>query len=348
MTGKILCERSIGETRAVAMDQEGRPFKLFIERLNDKEKFAAYGSIHLARVRTISREQGAIFIELENGLEAVLRPNVNQSVHEGMSIRVQIVAEGYGTKRPRAKLAKNTEIFHSAFERWSGSLPGKTSLEVEYVDTGNQKIESAFETALAPDVTLNGGGRLNLMQTPALMAVDIDTAGRFERGTASSRALKINRAAVSQLAYQFELRAIGGLVVVDCIGPLNKDAAQKVKSEFVGTFREISNRRITCLSPSSLGLMEASLERRYAPLSSRLLDTDGSSTPLTTLLKALRQLDIYARHETMSRIALDLPKAAYDIYRNYASELLPAIERTYGRRIAVNTHANHDIRITSL
>lgn len=345
---KVLREQSIGETRAAAFDPEGRPFKLFIDRFTDKINFAGFGRGYRAHVRAIAKSQGGIFVELEDGQDAVMRPDPNRPVNEGMQVDVEVVAEAYMDKSARVTLSTPSEMQANAFDIWMRQFPASHTLHVEDVPVGNKDIQTAFDAALENAVTLAGGGNIRIAPTPALTAIDIDTSGRSDRGSAGSRALSVNRAAVAEIARQIELRAIGGLIVIDCIAPLNKEARRKIRTTLNEAFHALSARRLTSLAPSSLGLLEASVERTYAPLHTRLLDAFGEPTPLTTLINALRQLEPFARRNTLDRITLTLPPSAYAIYKAHIKTLRAAIDDTFGNRIDIHQHDKTDIRIETL
>lgn len=345
---KILREQSIGETRAAAFDMAGRPFKLFIDRFTDSAKFAAFGRRYPARVRSIAKTQGGIFVELDDGQDAVLRPDPNRPVHEGMSVDVEVASEAYLDKRARVILSTYTDTQADPFDIWLGQFPTAHILNIDDVTVGNKDIQTAFDTALENPVTLEGGGKIRIAPTPALTAIDIDTAGRSDRGSAGSRALKVNTAAVAEIARQIELRAIGGLIAIDCVAPLNKEAGRKIRTAFNEAFFAVSARRLTSLVPSSLGLLEASVERAYAPLHTRLNDSFGTPTPLTTLIDALRQLDPFARRNTLDRISLTLPRPAFSTYEAHTETLRPAIDDRFGNRIDIRQHDETNIRIETL
>lgn len=65
------------------------------------------------------------------------------------------------------------------------------------------------EDALAPRVPLEGGGCLTIQSTAALIAIDVDGAGRG--------ALEVDLASVPEIARQVRLRRLGGTIVVDFV-----------------------------------------------------------------------------------------------------------------------------------
>ena len=74
-------------------------------------------------------------------------------------------------------------------------------------------IASAIEELHEPVVDLPSGARLSFHPTPALTAIDVDTAAATGRDTA-----KLNRALIPDLARQIRLRALAGAILVDFAG----------------------------------------------------------------------------------------------------------------------------------
>lgn len=348
MPGKILRETSFGETRAIAITEDGRAIRHFISRLSDADLFAPLASRHVAQVTRIAPDQGAIYLTLANGLGAVARPDPNVHLHEGQSVDVDITAEAHGSKLARIRVATGDVPPLSGFELWASALPGDETWPIEDTPITDRAVSDAFDDAARPTATLPGGGRLQITPTPALTAIDIDTAGRRATGTAASRALKTNRAAVAEIARQIALRAIGGLVVTDCIAPLNRDAASKVKDAFVEAFHAIDRRQMTCLAPSRLGLMETSIARRYAPISSRLKDPNGDDTPETRLMDALRLLQREASANRVDCLQLSLPEPVHARYLANAAALSAAIDAALGPRIEITCTPEPDARVSIL
>ncbi len=77
-------------------------------------------------------------------------------------------------------------------------------------------ISAQIEAALEPSVPLPGGGAIHIAETPALIAIDVDS-GAGRGGGAERTALAVNMAAVDILAREIGLRDLAGHIVVDFV-----------------------------------------------------------------------------------------------------------------------------------
>lgn len=75
-------------------------------------------------------------------------------------------------------------------------------------------IEEAIEQALEKEVNLKGGGRINIEETRACVAIDVDS-GRDSGGGAINR---INEEAAYEIVRQIRLRNLSGKIVIDFAG----------------------------------------------------------------------------------------------------------------------------------
>ena len=77
-------------------------------------------------------------------------------------------------------------------------------------------VEGQITEALAPEVRLPSGGRVRFAETPALVAIDVDT-GTPAGGGAQATALTTNMEAVDVVARHMPLRELGGHIVIDAV-----------------------------------------------------------------------------------------------------------------------------------
>jgi ribonuclease E len=329
----LLRERTIGETRWVAVDEQGVARALYLEREHETARRTVLGERLDAHVRRIDAALGGAFVDLGARGEAFLRLKSGETFAEGAGIRVEVVAEARRNKLARVRQAVSEGS--AGVDAWRVSLTGGDSVRVEDRPAGDAEIAAAFEDALAPALTLAGGGRLRVERTEAMIAADIDTAGRGARGARAAGALAINREAAAELARQILLRGLGGLAVLDCVAPLDKDAGNRIRSAFLEAFRDVSARQVKALAPSPFGLMEISADWQVTPLSERLMDGGGQPSPETQALDGLRQLEAAARENRMGRLALTLPAAAFAWLEAAGLEAGPRLAQTYGARLAI-------------
>ena len=80
-------------------------------------------------------------------------------------------------------------------------------------------IEDQIEALGRPDIMLPGGLRATITPTPALVAIDVDTAGASEgRMPKPAAQAALNRAMLPGLARQLRLRNLSGAILIDLAG----------------------------------------------------------------------------------------------------------------------------------
>ncbi len=132
-------------------------------------------------------------------------------------------------------------------------------------------VEDVIQDALAPQVMLTRGGRMTINETPALTAIDIDTAAASGGGgTPAKLAREVNMAAVKRLAREFRLRNIGGQIIIDVVPMKSKKDRQDVLTAFKQALEPDPN-ECHVLGYTGLGLIELTRRRMGASLARRLL-----------------------------------------------------------------------------
>src|SRR6185437_1792387 len=127
-----------------------------------------------------------------------------------------------------------------------------------------------------------GGGRLSIWPTPALVAVDVDSAGALgsQSGSAHRRHAAFNRALLPALASQIRLRNLSGAIVVDLAGmPVKRRSA--LAPDVTAALAD-DPMQPKFLGFTALGLAEIVRPRVHPPLHELL------SSPLAAGLAALR------------------------------------------------------------
>ena len=345
MSLTVQIERTVGETRAAAYASDGRAFALFLERTIGNETSALLGDVHAARLASLSPEQGGGFADLESGESVFLRHRTLKGRAQGERFNVRIETEKRRGKAARGIVTDAPVCRSNAFETWLQGLPSEKPFELEEVTPGNAQIAAAFDEVFAPAVTLPGGGCLRISETPAIIAVDIDTAGRRDAGRAYDRALKINKIAAAETARQLSLRGLGGAVVLDCTGPLRKEHGTAVKQSLLQTFRRLSPRKIEALAPSPFGLMEAAIAWGRTPIGHVLLDDTGAPTPLTELQAAIRALEQALMADAAGTYVLELPVTHQSFWAPQQVNIERGLAVRYGRRFSIRASQNRESQV---
>ncbi|GAB5457775.1 MAG: hypothetical protein Hens3KO_08050 [Henriciella sp.] len=341
---KILTYTAPGETRAIAVDASGIPWRSFLQRWGGESEPARLGQVMPARLRADAEGQGGSFAELESGQEVFLANKDRPAgATLGQSLLVRIVSEQRHGKLARVKPTVDKEASScDAFIAWGQTLPGNKPLQIE---EDREAVDAAFDEALSERVTLAGGGTLYIERTRALMAMDIDTSGRQGKGSAGAKALSVNLAAGDAAARQIALRDLGGAVVIDCLGPLNAGSNQKIQTRFSEIFRRVSKRQIEVLAPSRFGLMQAAIAWGSCPLEDRILDRDGQPSAESQLLEGLRLVQRQAEHAPANMFTLSLPTSVYSAYRDRKQVCELALAQHFSGRVVLEKTDNNTVEI---
>lgn len=326
---KLITHDAPGEFRAALLDSEGRASALFSERWGGAGERARYSETLQARIRSFSDEVSGAFVELRNGEEALLRFTSKPALTEGAIISVSVRSEARGEKLARVSLSDRSVEAMSAFARWQKAFPGE---ELLAPTEDPNSVQAQFDDLLDASSVLPGGGRLTVDQTRALFAFDVDTAGRVEKGSAGARALKTNRAAVFEMARQISVRGLGGLMVLDCIGPLNNAASDRIRQAARDALAMYGIQNAKVLKPSALGLLEASVPWRFTPMAEQVSADVGEAA----LLSLLRDLQRAARATPSALFTLSLGGPIRSAYLSRKADVTAALESHFSGRVQVS------------
>ena len=325
---KIFTDTAPGEVRAVAMDPDGRALRLFTERWSGNGARVRFGMVIEARLRAFADQLRGAFCDLPSGEEVFLRLKSRDGLTEGMALCVKVQSEARHDKLARVTTSDHDVTDITAFQAWQRDL----GLANEQVEADNQDaVSSAVEEALSPSITLPGGGRLHIDRTRALTAFDIDTAGRLGKGSAAARALSINREAAQEVGRQMSLRGLGGLVILDCVSPLNAETRARVCEAANLAFEQSGLVGGRALKPSALGLLEASIPWQYMPVQDAR-DVNPAETQLLDLLRAVQR---DANATPVKFYKLSLCGRVWQAYLSRKSETDQALHAEFGGRVSV-------------
>ncbi len=159
-------------------------------------------------------------------------------------------------------------------------------------------VEEQIDEALTPGVGLTGGGTLIVSQTPALTAIDVNTAGAGAGGSKEQTALDVNLEAAAEAARQIRLRNISGLIVIDFV-PVRDEGNKRTVLDALRRAAAGDPQGPHVVGYTRMGLVEMT-RRRHGPSLAEVLGPAGSGglggpggpgpvkSPLTLALTALR------------------------------------------------------------
>ncbi|MEM1106960.1 MAG: ribonuclease E/G [Pseudomonadota bacterium] len=342
---RILVEATLWETRAAAFSA-GAPVALFHESPLCP-RGPRLGAVHTVTLREAPRGLDGGFCETAGGEPVYVRFGKAPRPALGSKLDVVIVAEARPGKSARAR-ALNTEgdtpAGANALEAWATHLRFAGDLEDAATPGEREEIDAAFAAALAPKVTLEGGGRLIFARTEAVFTIDVDSGGRDTRADRKRGAQSLNQTALSAAGAQLALRGIGGLGVIDCVAPISKRGGSALKAAFLEAFRSVSPRKAAALAPSPFGLLEVSLAWAECPIGDVLGHETGlrpgaaEPAPIATLLDGLRGVERELRRAPAAEVVLRLPEGAFaeaDARPGGLAALASAIRGHYGASIKV-------------
>ena len=122
-------------------------------------------------------------------------------------------------------------------------------------------VEKQIKSAFGQTVSLKGGGYLIIEHTEALHVIDVNSGNKSNREESQeTTAMSVNLEAAKEVARQFRLRDMGGIIVVDFIDMRGLESKKliynKVKEEM-----EADKAKHTILPLSKFGLMQITRER---------------------------------------------------------------------------------------
>ncbi|MEM9739608.1 MAG: ribonuclease E/G [Pseudomonadota bacterium] len=306
----ILLERRVWEWRAAAFAGD-RPVAVF-HQSPYTQRGVRLGAILDVVLKEKPKTLDGGFCTSATGEDIFVRLG-SEPIPLGSQLSVQIVSEARADKVARGRRVSGGGFGpqRSALETWRDILPTKAVPRKADTLAEIQRVDDAFAEALVSHVTLEGGGRLGVSRTPALTALDVDTAGRAGPAGQGAIAKAINLVAAREAARQLSLRDLGGLAVLDCIAPIQKAFGSDIKTAFLETFRHVSSRKAAALAPSRFGLMEVSLAWGARPIDEVLGDGCGGVSPEAALLGGLRMVERDLEARPATALVLALPERAY-------------------------------------
>ncbi len=161
-------------------------------------------------------------------------------------------------------LIDNPNTVQEAREFMAHAMPHNQHKLKQYDDPSplftRYQIESQIESAFAHTVHLPSGGSIVIDHTEALVSIDINSARATKGSDIEATALATNLEAADEIARQFRLRDLGGLIVIDFIdmGPSRnqRDVENRLRDAVRPDRARVQIGRI-----SRFGLLEMSRQR---------------------------------------------------------------------------------------
>jgi ribonuclease G len=235
----VLAACSPGEIRVAAV-QDGALLDYALWRPGRTD---GVGDVHRGRITSVMPGLAGAFVALEDA-DGFL-PDSAGAAGRGVGdmLLVRVVRAAQGGKGPRLAAVEGDagsgppgrlRAGPNAVERLASLHPGPVIVDDpgiaallrpalgERLTVGSaldESLASQIDALESPEVTLPGGLRATIHPTPALVAIDVDTAGA-SAGRTPKPAMQeaLNRAMLPALARQIRLRNLSGAILIDLAG----------------------------------------------------------------------------------------------------------------------------------
>ena len=235
MKARLAIDDAVGETRRLLLDEQGRAFRLHLERWSERGARAVLGEIRWGRIRSRVPGNRGWFVDLGHAPEGVVEPTQAQRMIEGAMAAFRVKAEAWADKGPLLSLAdvspKLTAPDRPDLHAAAPSDPFLEGVSVDQTITGAEArtlVDAAIDEASHGVVQLQGGGDIAIDMARGAVVIDVDGGQRKSVGDAERFAQELNLAAAEAAARQISLRSLGGLVLVDFVGMKQAESRRAV------------------------------------------------------------------------------------------------------------------------
>lgn len=198
------------------------------------------------------------------------------------------------------------------------------------------QIESQIESAFQREVRLPSGGVLVIDHTEALISIDINSARATKGSDIEETALKTNLEAADEIARQFRLRDLGGLIVIDFIdmGPNRnqRDVENRLRDAVKQDRARVQLGRI-----SRFGLLELSRQRLRSSLGESTVEVcsrcggEGTIRNVESIaLSVLRIIEEEAMKDKTGKVLAQLPVDVATFLLNEKRAVIAELENRNG------------------
>ncbi len=204
-------------------------------------------------------------------------------------------------------------------------------------------LEEQIETIYKRRVLLPSGGEIVIDGTEALTAVDVNSARTKRKMEAEENATQTNLEAATEIARQFRLRDLGGLVVIDFIDMMALKNRKKVEKTMRDAMKG-DKAKYDITSISKLGLMEIARQRlkgeKMGATYATCTSCDGHGLLKTieaAALAALRKIQTRSARGGFGRLMVALPPMVAEWILNSKREEILRLEKRHGIQIVVES-----------
>ncbi len=305
MKRRGVVDRAIGETR-IAVYEGKALVELYTDRWS-QEGYPQIGDEYIGRIRDISKDLGAAFIDLGAPQDGFLRFTMAAKAprfQHGQYIRLLVTGERQGGK---SVIVKYLDMAEGETKPRRLSRPGLKARIIERFNGDIQFEEgvvNALDEACEREVAIPGGGSISIELTRAMWVIDIDRGSIASGFEASLKACEV-------IAKAVRLRGIGGLIAIDFPNLRQKGQRGRVFTALEMAFK--ADPQTAKIAPlSRFGVIEMSRAQGGQGLDNIMTNRSGALTMETRGLFAIRQLYAAGRQSGGAQLTLEVPSGVYD------------------------------------
>ena len=204
------------------------------------------------------------------------------------------------------------------------------------------EVERRIRKALESKIWLNSGGSINIDQTEALTAVDVNTGRYVGKKDLEATVFKINLEAAREIVHQLRLRNVGGIIIIDFIDMAQAANRKKIYDALKEAVKE-DRAKTRVLPISRLGLVEMTRQRTRENLGNVLLRPcpyctgrgriKSQPTIAYEILRGIKRESLQLHNG--SRITVHVHPGIANFLYDEANEGLEALEREIDRDVII-------------
>jgi len=205
-------------------------------------------------------------------------------------------------------------------------------------------VEEQIQALFSPRVPLPSGGVIEIAETAAVVAIDVDTASASGGGPEDS-ALRVNLEAAEAVARQIHLRDLAGHMIIDFVPMRRRDNRSRVVTVLRKAL-ERDQRPVQVAGYTPFGLVELTRQRRERSLRRCLMTAcptcEGAGhirSPETIAQEALRSVLVEARMGSGPVLKVTASPAVVAALRADPLAALSAVEKQLGTAVVLNEDA---------
>ncbi len=229
------------------------------------------------------------------------------------------------------------EAYQQAHDFMSMVMPNTLSKLKKFDDDlplfNRFQIENQIESAFSREVNLPSGGAIVIDHTEALISIDVNSARATKGSDIEETAKQTNLEAADEVARQFRIRDLGGLIVIDFIDMMQNKNQREVETRLRNAVYD-DRARVQIGRISRFGLLEMSRQRLRPSLgeSSQIVcprcSGQGTIRDIESLsLAVLRLLEEESLKDSTGKILARIPVECATYLLNEKRDKIDGIEQ---------------------